>query len=129
MRTVHNIETSESRRKTLRKNATPQEAILWSRFRREQLGFKFSRQHGIGNFIVDFYCAEARLVIEIDGGQHIDCEKYDRERTDYLTKMGYKVIRFWNNEVNTDIDEVVMRIMEELNTTPLPRKLSAPPLN
>ncbi|MFA6552604.1 MAG: DUF559 domain-containing protein [Candidatus Paceibacterota bacterium] len=117
MRTVHNLKTEKLARKTLRNQATPQEIILWSRLRHCNLGFKFRRQHSIGDFIVDFYCPEAKLVIEIDGSQHIDQEKYDDERTEYLTKFGCKVIRFWNNEINTNIDGVVMKIMEELNTT------------
>ena len=112
---VHNLKTKETVRKILRNQATPQEGILWSKLRRSQLGFKFRRQHGIGRFIVDFYCPKAKLIIEIDGSQHIHQEEYDSERTDYLSSLGYKVIRFWNNEINTDIEGVMMKIAEELS--------------
>jgi len=129
MRIVHNLKTEKLARKTLRNQATPKEIILWSRLRHSALGFKFRRQHSIGDFIVDFYCPEAKLVIEIDGSQHLDQELYDIERTKYLTKLGCRVIRFWNNEVNNDIDGVVMKIVEELNTTTPSRNTSTPLLN
>ncbi len=115
MRTVHDLTTSKTRRKNLRQNSTPQEVILWSKLRGSGLGFKFRRQHSIGSFIVDFYCSEKKLIIEIDGSQHVDNKRYDEERSKYLEGMGYKVVRFWNNEINTNIEGVIMKIEEELN--------------
>jgi very-short-patch-repair endonuclease len=74
MTTVYNILKLKDRRSDLRTNQTPQEVLLWSRIRREQLNFKFRRQHSIGGYIVDFYCPMKRLVIEIDGSHHFEKE-------------------------------------------------------
>ena len=127
MRLFHNLKSKKSTRKVLRNQATPQEIILWSRLCNSQLGFKFRRQHSFGKFVVDFYCPTAKLIIEIDGSEHISQEKYDCERTNYLSKLGYRVIRFWNNEINTNINGVIMKIVEELNNTTPPRGLGTPP--
>jgi very-short-patch-repair endonuclease len=70
MRTIHNLTKKKKARKILIKSATIHEIILWSRLRRNQLGSKFRRQHSIGKYIVDFYCPENKLIVEIDGGQH-----------------------------------------------------------
>jgi len=67
MNTIHNIKSKEHARKQLRKSATPQEIILWSKIRRKQLNYKFRRQHSIGKYIVDFYCPKKKLIIELDG--------------------------------------------------------------
>ncbi len=119
---------SIERRRALRKNATPQEIILWSRIRNIQLGKKFRRQHSIGPYIVDFYCPENQLVIEVDGSQHFDEDDvlYDKQRTRFLESQGCVVLRFANNEVNTNIDGVLMRIVGELkicnpHPSPLPQ--------
>jgi len=100
-------------RRMLRNNLTPQEIILWSRLRRKQLGYKFRRQHSMGNYVVDFYCKELQLVIELDGWQHkkeFSGEKEDR-RTKFLESKGLYVLRFWNNEINNNIDSVVQEII------------------
>jgi len=86
----------------LRRTQTPQEIILWSRLRNRGLkNLKFRRQHPIGGYIVDFICLEERLVIELDGWQHKIEERkiYDKDRTKFLEENGYRVLRFWNNEV------------------------------
>jgi very-short-patch-repair endonuclease len=108
---------AKMRRRVLRKTATPQEVVLWSRLRNNQLGKKFRRQYSIGMYIVDFYCQEDRLVVKIDGSQHFDdiAVRYDRVRTEFLNKQGCRVLRFPNNEINTNIDGVLMRIMGELD--------------
>lgn len=95
---------------------TPQEIILWSKLRREQLGCKFRRQHSIGNYIVDFYCPDRKIIIELDGWQHKREKdvKYDIKRTQYFEKLELKVLRFWNNEVNNNLDGVVLKIEEFL---------------
>jgi very-short-patch-repair endonuclease len=95
----------------LRKELTPAERKLWSRIRNNQLGVNFRRQHAIGNFIPDFVCIEKKLVIELDGSQHLEQEEYDKERTKYLESQGYKVIRFWNNSVIKDIDSTILAIL------------------
>ena len=100
----------------MRKNLTPQEIVLWSKLRREQMGCKFRRQHAIGNYIVDFYCPEKKLIIEIDGAQHKRAKdtKYDTKRTRYFESLEIKVLRFWNNEINKNLDGVVLKIEEYL---------------
>ena len=97
---------------------TDEEAKLWSYVRAKRfVGYKFKRQVLIGNYIVDFLCPEKSLIIEIDGGQHnveSNIEK-DTKRTQYLLDNGYKVIRFWNNEVRDNFDgvcEVIKRHLE-----------------
>ena len=74
-------------------------------------GVNFRRQHAIGNFIVDFVSIKRKLIIELDGSQHLEQKEYDVERTTHLESRGYKVIRFWNNDVENDIDGVV-RVIE-----------------
>ena len=75
----------------LRKKSTPAERKLWSRIRDDQLGFSFRRQHAIGNYIPDFVCIEKKLIVELDGSQHLEQQEYDQERTKYLNSLGYKV--------------------------------------
>jgi len=94
----------------LRKESTPAERKLWSRIRNDQLGVTFRRQHAVGNYIPDFCSPKAKLIIELDGSQHLEQEKYDQERTKYLESLGYKVIRFWNNDVMNKIEEVILII-------------------
>lgn len=95
----------------LRKELTPAEHKLWSRIRNDRLGVTFRRQHAVGNYIPDFCSPKAKLVIELDGDQHLEQEEYDAERTKYLESLGYKVIRFWNNHVLNNIEEVILAII------------------
>jgi very-short-patch-repair endonuclease len=83
--------------------------------------WKFSRQKPIGPYIVDFVCREASLIVEIDGGQHADRVARDEARTAYLESLGYRVIRFWNNEVLSNTDAVMETILHELTTDPSPQ--------
>src|SRR5512147_1201009 len=78
----------------LRKASTPAERKLWSRIRNDQLGVTFRRQHAVGNYVPDFCSPKAKLIVELDGSQHVEQEGYDQERTNYLEAQGYKVIRF-----------------------------------
>jgi very-short-patch-repair endonuclease len=98
----------------LRKKSTPAERKLWSRIRDDQLGVTFRRQHAVGNYIPDFCSPNAKLIIELDGSQHLEQEEYDNERTMYLESLGYKVIRFWNNDVMKNIDSVILTISHAL---------------
>ena len=96
-----------------RKNPTKAEACLWEILRTKRLdGFKFRRQHPMGDYILDFYCPELKLAIEVDGQVHMDEEQkiYNQERTNNLKENGISVIRFWNSEVQNDISSVVNRI-------------------
>jgi very-short-patch-repair endonuclease len=98
----------------LRKESTSAERKLWSRIRNDQLGVSFRRQHAIGRYIPDFCSPKARLVIELDGSQHLEqhAMQYDVERTEYLEAQGYRVLRFWNNDVTNDIDSVIRAIIQ-----------------
>jgi very-short-patch-repair endonuclease len=103
----------------LRNNSTDVERLLWERLRRQQLDrYKFRRQVVIEPYIVDFACFEAKLVIELDGGQHQFEEEKDRERDEYLKRCGYQVLRFWNNEVTSNIEGVLEVIRTHLITPP-----------
>ena len=100
-------------RRELRQNQTDAEELLWSYLRNNQFeGVKFFRQYGVGRYILDFYCAEFRLAIELDGSQHMEelGQEYDKQRTAYLNGLGVKVLRFWNNEVLTNIAGVLEQI-------------------
>ncbi len=112
---VHNLKFLKQARKDLRKTSTPQEKILWSKLRGKNIGFVFKRQESIGNFIADFYCPKKMLVIELDGNQHLDNKEYDQERTWYFESLGIKVVRFWNKDVNQNLDGVLIRIKKELD--------------
>ena len=107
----------------MRKNPTIAENKLWQKIRNNQTGYKFRRQHQIDNkYIADFVCLEKRLIIELDGGQHADNIK-DIERTTYLEKWDFRVIRFWDNEILNNIDGCLEKILEELKYTPHPNPL------
>lgn len=90
----------------LRRDATTEEKLLWNALRRKTLGVRFRRQQPLGHFVVDFYCHEARLAVELDGGQHADRPR-DEWRDDWLRARGYEVVRYWNHEVREDLDAVV----------------------
>jgi very-short-patch-repair endonuclease len=100
----------------LRKEPTPAERKLWSRIRNDQLGVNFRRQHAIGSFIPDFVCIEKKLIIELDGGQHLEQQEYDEERTSYLESQGYTVLRFWNKDVLKNIDGVILALLQAATT-------------
>src|SRR5512138_1858547 len=100
----------------LRKESTLAEQKLWSWIRNDQLGVTFRRQHAIGNYIPDFCCPKARLIIELDGSQHLEQEEYDQERTEYLESKGYRVLRFWNNDVMNDIESVIRAIIQAMES-------------
>jgi very-short-patch-repair endonuclease len=107
------------KRVLLRQSQTSQEVILWNKLRNRQLGFKIKRQYSVGPYVLDFYCPLKKLAIEIDGSQHLENKEYDVQRSDYLSVFGIKVIRFWNNEINVNIDGVVNKIINELKLNPL----------
>jgi very-short-patch-repair endonuclease len=104
--------------KKLRKNQTPQEVIVWSRLRNRGFkNLKFRRQYPIGKYIVDFICLEKKIIIELDGWQHKEekQERYDKERSKFLEKLGFRILRFWNNDVNNNLGGVFLKIEESLN--------------
>ena len=98
----------------LRASPTDAEIRLWEHLRSSQLGVRFTRQHPIGNFVVDFACRSARLAIELDGGQHSD-NSADDARTRLIEAHGYHLIRFWNNDVLKNTDGVLIVIQQEID--------------
>lgn len=98
----------------LRKRLTPAEQKLWTALRDNQLGVSFRRQHAIGPYIADFCCIKQKLIIELDGSQHIEQAGYDQARTAYLSQQGYRVLRFWNHEVTSNPDGVINAILQVL---------------
>jgi len=116
--------TSRDRARRLRHDQTEVERKLWAHLRDRRLNSaKFRRQHPIGRFIADFCCPERGLVVELDGGQHAAQAEADRRRTAFLIQHGYRVLRFWDNEVMENIEAVLQRIAEALSDphpNPLP---------
>ncbi len=107
----------------LRRNMTDVERLLWLRLRDRQIkGYKFRRQHPFRNYVLDFVCLEAKVVIELDGSQHFDTQSHDAARTTILEAAGFQMLRFWNNEVLSNIDgvlEIIWRALpEEIRTPP-----------
>jgi very-short-patch-repair endonuclease len=104
--------------KNLRKQSTDTEQHLWYYLRANRLGFKFKRQVPLGAYIVDFVCFEKHLVVELDGGQHLNNQIYDENRSDWLKAHGFKVLRFWNNEVlqqTASVIDVILNTLTENN--------------
>lgn len=113
----YNTKTKEKRR-ALRKNQTRAEIIIWEILRnRNFCNLKFRRQHGIGYYIADFYCAEKKIVIEIDGDSHYNLEaiEYDEKRTSFFNSLGIQVIRFDNNDVYNNLEIVKEKIIDFIN--------------
>ena len=105
-----------ARARQLRTQQTDSERKLWFLLRDRRLnGAKFRRQVPIGNYIVDFVCQEAKLIVELDGGQHADQAAYDAMRTNWLAEVGYRVLRVWNNDLTENEDGVLTAILNELN--------------
>jgi len=122
MRGADVTRTEQARR--LRRSSTDAERKLWYRLRSRSIdGFKFIRQEPIGPYVADFVCRERRLIIEIDGGQHMDSE-HDRVRDRWLVDHRYRVLRFWNNDVLTNIDGVLEAIALALSGGDDPRDQS-----
>jgi very-short-patch-repair endonuclease len=97
--------------KALRANATDTERRLWYHLRGHRfMGLKIKRQKPLGRYIVDFVCMDKRLIIELDGGQHVERAQDDARRDRWLREQGYTVLRFWNNEVMQELESVLERI-------------------
>jgi len=97
----------------LRRNLTDAEIRLWQKLRSDNLnGLHFRRQHAIGNYIADFCCPARKLIIELDGGQHLDQQDYDKQRTAFLESKGFKVLRFWDDQVFHEMDAVLQCILD-----------------
>ncbi len=131
-RVINNRNKIEARR-DLRKNKTPEEILLWEELRNNKTGFKWRRQVSVGHYITDFYCREKLLAIELDGSQHMENKEYDKIREDVFKTLGIKTLRFWNSEINKNLDEVLGKIIMELQKStspkPSPGKERVPYLN
>lgn len=108
----------QARAKKLRQNMSEAETRLWHHLRAGRLnGYKFRRQQPMGNYIVDFVCVTPKLIIEADGGQHAEQAEYDQARSLYLNGLGFTVLRFWNDEILRQTDDVlaeILRVLQEL---------------
>ena len=117
------MNTTTENAKTLRRNQTEAEKLLWSRLRNRQMeNLKFRRQHPITPYIVDFFCEEQKLIIEADGGQHTP--QKDEKRSLFIKEQGYDILRFWNNDILGNIDGVLENIasyIKEPLTQPSPQ--------
>lgn len=124
---IYNRFESKQLRKHLRQTMSKAEVILWSQLKGRQLGYKFRRQYGVGPYVVDFYCPQMRLAVEIDGGQHYEDRQAtnDRQRQEYIERLGIRVIRFSDREVLDDVYGVINRLQAILT---LPRAKHWPPL-
>jgi very-short-patch-repair endonuclease len=99
----------------LRRQLTPAEKMLWEALKERQCnGLKFRCQHPVESFIVDFYCPQYRLVIEVDGGVHDQQVEYDAARTERLSQLGYRIIRFRNQEVISNLSQVLQQITDAI---------------
>ena len=106
------LERPTERVRALRKSPTEAEQLLWSKLRRSQLGgLKFSRQMPVAGYVPDFLCRSHKLIIELDGSQHADAIEYDAVRTKNLEALGYRVLRFWNNDLTQNMDGVLEAIL------------------
>jgi very-short-patch-repair endonuclease len=109
----------KERARSLRQDMTIAENRMWYFLRNRRLkGYKFVREYVIGIYIADFACREKRLIIEIDGSQHIDAAEYDQQRTEHLVTLGYRVLRFWNNDVFNNIEGVLNIILSSIESVP-----------
>jgi very-short-patch-repair endonuclease len=117
----HPLDGAAARARTLRQNMTEAEIRVWQMLRAHRMnGHKFRRQVPIGRYIADFVCHEARLAVEIDGGQHDRSSPREIERGGFLQNQGYRILRFWNNEVLANPDGVQETIVNALAASPPP---------
>ena len=128
---IHNNKNQKLRRKNLRNNMTKAEIILWSRLKGKQLKYKFRRQHGIGKYIVDFYCPELKLIIEVDGDIHgfYDQIKKDKERQDFLESLGFIVYRYTNIDIMNNLNGVLEDLISKIESNPLSSTTPSPSLS
>ncbi|WP_201980783.1 endonuclease domain-containing protein [Hymenobacter rubidus] len=120
MDNYHNLPQKKEARRTLRNTLTPAEATLWKCLKGGQLaGRKFRRQHSVGAYILDFYCPEERIAVELDGAGHFTVagSLHDAARTDYLNTLGIQVIRFENKLIWSALDDVLQTIASKFHTT------------
>jgi len=121
------VRSRTTRARNLRRNATDAEQKLWRELRTLDLAVKVRRQHPVGRHIADFAIPACKLIIELDGGQHADAVEEDARRTAALNALGYRVIRFWNNDVLANIEGVLQTILSVIEKSPPSPQPSPPP--
>ncbi len=128
MTKIHNIESQKQTRRNLRSNMTKAEIIFWSKLRGKQLGYKFRRQHGIGKYIVDFYCPELKLIVEIDGDVHgfNNKIKKDKDRQDFFENLGFIVFRYTNNDIKNNLTGVLDDLAVKIKSSPFSSTTPSP---
>jgi len=117
---THNKRELKSVRRSLRRNLTDHERLLWNKLRNRQLnGYKFFRQYSVGKYVLDFYCPVKRVGVELDGGHHGEeiQARYDMMRDRYLATISIRVIRFWNHEVKSNLPGVLETLLHTLETS------------
>jgi very-short-patch-repair endonuclease len=125
MKRIFNKTSERQKRKALRRVMPEAEVILWSKLQKRQVdGFKFRRQYSVGAFVIDFYCAERKLAIEIDGDSHYQpgAEERDKKRQKWIEQYGIRFLRFTNDEVRKNLYGVLDAIEEAVKNDPLPPK-------
>jgi very-short-patch-repair endonuclease len=124
-RVAMELRRNTGKARQLRDASTDAERALWTQLRARRMRHcKFRRQYPISGYIVDFVCLQALLIIELDGGQHVEQMAYDNLRSAVLAKSGYRVLRFWNNEVLTNLPAVLEEIHKQIGAPPSPQPLS-----
>ena len=113
---IYTKKSMQHRRKALRNNMTQAEQLLWPELRAKKLGVRFLRQYSISSYVVDFYCPELKLAIEVDGDTHNspDAIEYDKDRESAIGNLNIKFLRFLNEEVYVDINSVIHKIKNEI---------------
>ena len=114
MQKIFNIKLQKKLRQKLRSERSVSEKLLWRQLSHSKLGYKFRRQQGIGNYIVDFYCPELKFIIEIDGATH-ETEKeldYDQKREDYFKSLGLQIKRYYNVAIKEGLDSVIRDLQD-----------------
>lgn len=118
-------ERARVRARSLRETPTDAETLLWFHLRDRRLAnHQFRRQRPIGPYFADFACLEAKLIVELDGGQHVEAVEYDEDRTRFVQAQGYRVLRFWNNDVlmqtGTVLEQILIALQQHPHPNPLP---------
>lgn len=126
MTKIYNRTSEKEKRRLLRKNMPPAEVILWSKIKGKQLkGYKFRRQYSVGRFVIDFYCPEIKLAIEVDGESHYtddEIKQYDQDRQAFIESFGIRFVRFTNTEIYNNLDGVLQKLVMILSDPSLQRE-------
>ncbi len=124
MTRIFNREDEKELRRGLRKTMPPAEVILWQRLRGQQLGYKFRRQYSVGSYVIDFYCAQEKLAIELDGESHYveGASERDNKRQDFIEEFHIRFLRFTNVDIYDNIEGVLQVIVETLTSGSSPHQ-------